>query len=126
MRVRSTFDRGVCVLMMMLKNLACNVMLIIVFETHHPRVSRSSKLANGLRAYGVPSKDLTNNKLIMYSTQTVRNSKTKYLINLMVWFFLENLVHSRYIILGMFFYFARQTLCLVQKIIFFHSELFLL
>ena len=60
----------------------------MVFETRHPRLSRFSKPANCLRAYSVPSKDLTNNKLIMYSTQTVRNSKTKYIINLlMVWFF---------------------------------------
>ena len=51
----------------------------------------------------------------MYSTQTVRYSKTKYLINLMVWFFLENLVHSRYIILGIFFYILLDTHCTLYR-----------
>ena len=65
------FDRGVCVFMM-LKNVACNAILIIVFETSHPRVSRFSKSANGFRAYIVPSKDLshlTNNKLCIILKQ---------------------------------------------------------
>ena len=46
LRVRSTLARGVCVFIM-LKNLACNAILIMVFESRHPRVSRFSKSANG-------------------------------------------------------------------------------